>query len=78
MLPCTLLCHGGDGVCVNEFLLSVPNADTPSMLRAFFYMFVGSTRGITLTFFSGLAEKHNISKRFGLPHEQDGCFTPKP
>lgn len=65
-------------MCANEFLPSVPNDDTPSMLRGIFCLFVGSTREITLTFFSGLAEKHNIFKRFGLPQEQAGCFTPKP
>lgn len=59
-------------MCANEFLPSVPNADTPSMLRGFFCLFAGSTRGITFTFFSGLAEKHNIFKRFALPQEQAG------
>ncbi len=44
----------------------------PACSGAFFCLFGGITRGITLTLFSGLAEKHNIFKRFALPQEQAG------
>lgn len=58
-------------VCANEFLPSVPNADTPSMLRGFCCLIVASARKMTLHFFSGFAEEHNSLMCFSLPQEQD-------
>lgn len=62
-------------VCANEFLSSVPNADTPSMLRGFCCLFVASVREIKFRFFSGFAEEHNSLRCVALPLEQAGCFT---
>lgn len=41
-------------LCANEFLPSVPNADTPSMLRDFRRLFVASAEKLRYISFPGL------------------------